>query len=101
MCWARISAEVKARSNCEPVRLEPPSGLLGLLDACRREIGIAPAGEQVLEVPLALAMAQQDQQTFVGSHLSFTVFEDSQARSEARASGGANRKTDRDHSNWR
>jgi hypothetical protein len=28
-------------------------------------------------------MAQQDQETFVGSHLSFTVFEDPQARSRS------------------
>ena len=73
----------KGKVECDAMRLEAPAGLLGLFDACRGQIHIAPAGEQVLEVPFALAMAQQDQETFVGSHLSFTVFEDSQARSRS------------------
>ena len=40
---------------------EEPAGLLAFGDPLLREVDVDPSGEQVREVPLALAVAQQDQ----------------------------------------
>jgi hypothetical protein len=47
-----------------PERLQPLSGRSGLGDAFLGEVGILPAGEEILEVPLALAMPNEYQETF-------------------------------------
>jgi len=48
---------------------EQLAGLLGLDESLRREVHVDPAREQVLEVPDALAVAQQDE--FAGAHDGF------------------------------
>jgi hypothetical protein len=45
----------------EALGLEQLCALLGLVDALLIEIDVHPAGEEVLGVPLALAVAEQDQ----------------------------------------
>ena len=43
--------------------LEQPTGFARLFAPLRGEVDVDPAGEQVLEVPDALAVAQQDEST--------------------------------------
>ena len=45
----------------EPARLEAATGGARLLDAERGQAGVLPAREKVLEVPLALAVADEDE----------------------------------------
>ena len=78
----------------DPVRLHSAPGLLGLLDARRAQIDVAPSGEQVLEVPFALAVAQQDEET-IAAGMAFTLFGGSTAALQAWARRGANPKTER------
>ena len=63
VCWARLRSEVKPTSNVMPCGLELAPGGLRLGDADLGEVDVLPAGEQVLEVPLALAVTGEYQQT--------------------------------------
>src|SRR5450830_120338 len=54
----------------EALRLQQPPGGLGFLDALRGEPHVHPAGETVLEVPRALAVADEDE--LVGKRLDRT-----------------------------
>ena len=54
-----MSAEVKATSKLMPLRLELAAGLARFGDALLGQVDVAPAGEQVLQVPLALAVAHE------------------------------------------
>ncbi len=50
-------------SNDKPLRLQLAAGFLGLGDALFGEVGILPAGEEVLQIPFALAVAHQHEKT--------------------------------------
>ncbi len=58
---ARVSTEVWAPSTPRPASAMSAPGRPGLLFSLGREIHVPPAGEAVLEVPLALAVAEQDE----------------------------------------
>ena len=58
---ARVRTEVKARSICDAGGLDQLAALLRLSLALRGEINVHPTGEAVFQVPLALAVTQQDQ----------------------------------------
>ena len=58
---ARLSTEVKARSKAKPAALSRRAGLARLLEALFRQVHVGPAGEAVLLVPDAFAVAQQDE----------------------------------------
>ena len=45
-------------------RLEAGSGSLGLVHALFGEVGVFPAGEQILQIPFALAVTDEHKQTF-------------------------------------
>jgi hypothetical protein len=61
---ARCSTEVKAMSKPEPLAPSAPCRRLGLLDArVRSGPDVAPAGEQVLQVPFALAVADEHERS--------------------------------------
>ena len=62
---ARLSADVKATSKLKPLRLELAAGRARLRDALLGQVDVAPAGEQVLQVPLALAVAHEHEKAFV------------------------------------
>src|SRR5690606_30667339 len=47
----------------KPLRLQLATGFLRFGDALRREIDVAPAGEEVLEIPFALAVADKYEKT--------------------------------------
>ena len=49
--------------ECEPLRLQLAAGLARFLDALLGQIDVAPAGEQVFQVPLALAVAHEHEKT--------------------------------------
>ena len=57
---ARLSTEVNAMSGLRPAFLISTPAELRLDAALIREIDVMPAGEQILDVPDALAMANQD-----------------------------------------
>ncbi len=61
MRWARERLDVKATSNSMPFGLQPPPGLDRFLDAKLGEVGVLPAGEEVLEIPIALAVTDEDE----------------------------------------
>ena len=50
-------------SNVKPLRLQLAAGFLGFGDAQLGEVGILPAGEEILQVPFALAMTHQHKKT--------------------------------------
>ena len=56
---ARFSAEVKATSKRSPCALSLLPGGARLGDALLGQVDVAPAGEQVLQVPFALAVAHE------------------------------------------
>jgi hypothetical protein len=47
----------------KPLRLELAAGLMGFLHALLGEVDIAPAGEQVFQIPFALAMPHEYEKT--------------------------------------
>ncbi len=54
----------------ETERLQFAARRFRLLNALRREVGILPAGEEIFQIPIALAMPNEDEETFHGSPLS-------------------------------
>ena len=48
----------------EPLRLQLAAGLARFRDALLGQIDVAPAGEQVLQIPLALAVTHEHEKTF-------------------------------------
>jgi hypothetical protein len=52
----------------QPARLQPAPRRARLLDSPRREIRVPPAGEQVFEIPVALAVAQENEEAIGGRH---------------------------------
>ncbi len=58
-----MSAEVKATSNLMPLAFKLAAGLARLGDALVGQIDIAPAGEQVLQVPVALAVTHEHEKS--------------------------------------
>ena len=59
MRCARLSTDVKATSNLIPCVLELVAGFARFRDTFFGQIDVAPSGEQVLQVPVALAMAHE------------------------------------------
>jgi hypothetical protein len=49
----------EGKVEAQPLRLELAAGGAGLGDSLLAQIDVAPAGEQVLQIPFALAMAHQ------------------------------------------
>ena len=60
--WARVRSEVKPVVEDETERLETLAGRFRLADALLGQAGVFPAGEQVFQVPVALAVAHQHQE---------------------------------------
>src|ERR1700722_5051531 len=75
------------------MRLHTPPGVFGFLDSGGAQIHVPPTREQVLEVPFALAMAQQDEET-IGGHGNSLWLEIGERLLKAWSSGGANPKTE-------
>src|SRR6202012_1952848 len=75
------------------LRLHAAPGFLGFLDSGRAQIHVPPSREQVLEVPFALAMAQQDEKT-IGGHGNSLWLESDARLLKAWRIGGANPKTE-------
>ena len=48
-------------SNLMPCACKLLAGALGFLDALLGQVDVAPAGEEVLQVPFALAVADEDE----------------------------------------
>ena len=65
-CGAR---QVRGEGDVErqPLRLQLAAGLLGLGDALLGEVRILPAGEQVLQIPFALAVTHEHEKTIAHS----------------------------------
>src|SRR6516162_317001 len=53
-------------AEVEPLCLQPPAGGMGLLDALRRQVDVAPAGKKVEEIPFALSMTDDDERAVHG-----------------------------------
>ena len=66
---ARFSTEVNATSTHELLVEQLASGLRGLVAALVRKIDVRPAREKVLQVPDALAVADQNQFSGCRAHL--------------------------------
>lgn len=62
LCPAKARGE--GRIEMQPFRLQRLTGALGFQHALLGQVGIPPAGEQVLQVPLALAMAHEHKNAF-------------------------------------
>jgi hypothetical protein len=62
VCWARIRLEVKA-IELEAGGLQRLGAGLGLLDAELGQVRVLPAGEEVFQVPFALAVADKDERS--------------------------------------
>ena len=60
LCPLKVGGEGDVESV--PLLLQPAAGGPGLGDAELGELRIAPAGEKLLEVPFALAVASEDEQ---------------------------------------
>ena len=66
---ARRSTEVCSDVGQQALGLEQLGAALGLADALLVDVDVHPAGEQVLGVPFALAVAEQDQRCSHGASL--------------------------------
>ena len=55
--------ELRSKGDVEVIAggLQPLAGALGLLDALFGQIRVLPSGEEVLEVPVALAVTKEDE----------------------------------------
>src|SRR6266581_4910952 len=57
----------------QPLRLQLAAGIDGLGNAFLGEIGILPAGEEILQIPFALAVTYQHEKTIAHSIIPFRL----------------------------